>query len=104
MLASRSLLLISLWDGDLLRLTQSVAVPLWNMIVGTHRAGIAVAVDVFPGRVALAGVHHRAGQVIGKGGGLAAIGTDLPERHGRVGCGGGGVRIERCDRGRAVQV
>ena len=51
-----------------------------------------------PGRVALARLDDRAGEVVGERGGLAAVGADAAQRHRRVGGGRGRVRVERGDR------
>ncbi len=61
----------------------------------------AVALLRGPRGVALARVHHRGGQVVGEGRGLA--GSHAAQRHGRVGSGRGGAAVERGQRRGAAQ-
>ena len=94
----QALLLVGLGNGNLVQVH-----PIGEKhVVGADVRAFAVALLAGPGGVALAGIHHGAGQVIGKSNGLATVGAHGALRYGRVGGGGSGVGIQRGQAGGAA--
>ena len=100
------LLLVRLRDRDLVRVDpvrlHVAGAGAVEEVVGAD-ADDAVAFLAHPGRVALARVDDRARKVVGERGGLAAARADRAQRDGGVGRRRRRVRVQRRDRGRAVE-
>ena len=101
------LLLVGLRDRDLVQVDpvglDVTGLSPKNRSSERDRRRDAVALVAGPGRVALARVDDRPREVVGEGRGLTAVRADAAQGHGRIRGRGGALRVERRERGRAVE-
>ena len=80
----QALLFIRLRDGDLAQVHPIGVGAIMEHIIGADGTRTAVAVNIHPRRVALAGVHDRLRKIIGKCRSLSAVQADVDRGHCRV--------------------